>query len=82
MRTNPFAPDVTCHRVLAVDGTLGGYKGIWEGRGVNRKGLGEQMCKGRTRDEKIQLLMDEGVVFDSEGRATGGCFGEFCDLSR
>ncbi|RJE21201.1 hypothetical protein PHISCL_06477 [Aspergillus sclerotialis] len=86
MRTNPFAPDVPCHRVLAADGTLGGYKGIWEGRGVNRKGasgtVGEQMCKGRTRDEKIQLLMDEGVVFDSEGRATGNCFGEFCDLSR
>ncbi|KAJ6157853.1 Winged helix-turn-helix transcription repressor DNA-binding [Penicillium chermesinum] len=30
MRTNPFAPEVPCHRVLAADGTLGGYKGSGE----------------------------------------------------
>ena len=85
MRTNPFPPDVPCHRVLAADGSLGGYKGVWEGRESNKKGVkglvGEQPCKGRTRDEKIRLLMDEGVVFDSEGRATGDCFGEFSDLA-
>lgn len=27
MRTNPFAPDVPCHRVLAAGGYLGGYMG-------------------------------------------------------
>ncbi|KAJ5510525.1 Winged helix-turn-helix transcription repressor DNA-binding [Penicillium expansum] len=27
MRSNPFAPEVPCHRVLAADGSLGGYKG-------------------------------------------------------
>ncbi|KAJ6146201.1 hypothetical protein N7497_008183 [Penicillium chrysogenum] len=31
MRTNPFAPGVPCHRVLAADGSLGGYKGGVEG---------------------------------------------------
>lgn len=75
MRTNPFAPDVPCHRVLAADGGLGGYKGVWEGVGKERR------CKGRTREEKIQLLMEEGVAFDQEGaKATGRCFGEFFDL--
>jgi hypothetical protein len=26
----PFAPGVPCHRVLAADGSLGGYKGEWK----------------------------------------------------
>lgn len=78
MRTNPFAPDVPCHRVLAADGSLGGYKGVWE----KEKESKEWKCKSRTRDEKIQLLVDEGVVFDDGGeraRATGRVFGEFVD---
>ncbi|EEP81289.1 predicted protein [Uncinocarpus reesii 1704] len=29
MKTNPFAPEVPCHRVLATDRTIGGYKGKW-----------------------------------------------------
>lgn len=90
MRTNPFAPDVPCHRVLARDGSLGGYKGEWERR-KGKKGKDtskvvvaggpDMKCKGRSRDDKIRLLMDEGVVFDSEERATGGCFGEFVELA-
>ncbi|RMJ23620.1 hypothetical protein PHISP_05498 [Aspergillus sp. HF37] len=94
MRTNPFAPDVPCHRVLARDGSLGGYKGEWEKRNGNGKRKGtttkvvvaggdgpEIRCKGRSREEKIRLLMDEGVAFDSEERATGGCFWEFVELA-
>jgi methylated-DNA-[protein]-cysteine S-methyltransferase len=27
MRTNPFAPTVPCHRVVASDGAIGGYNG-------------------------------------------------------
>lgn len=27
MRTNPFAPEVPCHRVVAYDGSLNGYFG-------------------------------------------------------
>lgn len=83
MRTNPFAPEVPCHRVLAKDGSLGGFKGEWEravkGRG---KGAGNGTGRGvpRSRQEKIQLLLDEGVVFDEEQRATGGCFLEFVEL--
>lgn len=89
MRTNPFAPEVPCHRVLARDGSLGGFRGEWE-RGKGKKTskvIGgddgkERKGKGaRTREEKIRLLMDEGVVFDSEERATGGCFGEFVEMA-
>ncbi len=28
MRTNPFAPEVPCHRVVAADGRLNGYFGL------------------------------------------------------
>ncbi|KAJ5288990.1 Winged helix-turn-helix transcription repressor DNA-binding [Penicillium angulare] len=66
MRTNPFAPEVPCHRVLAADGFLGGYKGEWK-------------VDGTFRDEKRVRLRDEGVVFE-EGRARGDCFMEFQEL--
>ncbi|EEH50404.2 uncharacterized protein PADG_06483 [Paracoccidioides brasiliensis Pb18] len=62
MRTNPFAPDVPCHRVLASDRTVGGYKGKW-GNG------------GDYATEKMGLLRGEGVVFDGKGRVVGECFG-------
>lgn len=66
MRTNPFAPAVPCHRVLAADRTLGGYKGEWQG--------------GRRGQEKRLLLEAEGVRFDDKGRAQGDCFRDFADL--
>jgi methylated-DNA-[protein]-cysteine S-methyltransferase len=67
MRTNPFAPDVPCHRVLATDRTIGGYKGAW-GNG------------GTYAEEKTKLLRSEGVVFDEKGRAGGEVFKDFADL--
>ncbi|EEH41053.1 hypothetical protein PAAG_03339 [Paracoccidioides lutzii Pb01] len=67
MRTNPFAPDVPCHRVLASDRTVGGYKGKW--------GSG-----GDYATEKVGLLRGEGVVFDGKGRVVGECFGEFWEV--
>ncbi|MFC1548400.1 MGMT family protein [Candidatus Omnitrophota bacterium] len=27
LKKNPYAPDVPCHRVVASDGTIGGYSG-------------------------------------------------------
>ncbi|KAJ5115811.1 Winged helix-turn-helix transcription repressor DNA-binding [Penicillium angulare] len=68
MRTNPFAPEVPCHRVLAADGSLGGYKGEWK-------------VDGTFRDEKRMRLRDEGVVF-LEGRARGSCFMDFEELGK
>ncbi len=37
LKRNPFAPDVPCHRVVASDGSLGGYNGKREGKEVERK---------------------------------------------
>ncbi|KAL1860241.1 hypothetical protein Plec18167_004362 [Paecilomyces lecythidis] len=67
MRTNPFAPNVPCHRVLATDRTIGGYKGAW-GNG------------GSYAVEKTKLLKGEGIMFDDKGRAVGECFDGFVDL--
>lgn len=64
MRNNPFAPEVPCHRVLANDGTLGGFKGHW----------GEQ---GQFASKKHELLYEEGVRFDSRGKVKGPPFREF-----
>lgn len=64
MKNNPFAPEVPCHRVLASDGTLGGFKGSW----------GEE---GKYASLKHQLLAEEGVKFDSRGRVKGPPFRGF-----
>ena len=39
LRRNPFAPDVPCHRVVAADGTLGGYFGQRTGANIEQKHL-------------------------------------------
>lgn len=72
MRTNPFAPEVPCHRVLAADRSLGGYKGEWK--------VSKHIGSGSFCDEKMLRLKDEGVVFDDHGKAAGICFMEFKDL--
>lgn len=48
LRVNPDAPEVPCHRVVRVDGSLGGYQGDET---------------GRTWERKRELLRGEGVVF-------------------
>ncbi|KAJ5396821.1 Winged helix-turn-helix transcription repressor DNA-binding [Penicillium cosmopolitanum] len=55
MRTNPFAPEVPCHRVLAADRSLGGYKGEWK--------VSKHIGSGSFRDEKRLRLLDEGGYF-------------------
>lgn len=37
LRRNPFAPEVPCHRVIASDGSLGGFSGQREGEMIERK---------------------------------------------
>lgn len=44
LRRNPFAPEVPCHRVVATDGSLGGYNG---------------KCSGEQLDIKRRLLEQE-----------------------
>ena len=64
MRNNPFAPEVPCHRILAADGSLGGFGGHW----------GEN---GKFAQKKHDLLHDEGVRFDSQSRVKGPPFRDF-----
>lgn len=72
MRLNPFAPDVPCHRVLSVDGGLGGYMGTSpaKGKGAGFKGKGNL-------ERKRAMLEREGVKFDERGRAMGKVFVDF-----
>lgn len=47
LKRNPFAPDVPCHRVIASDGSIGGFHGQREGEML---------------DKKRRLLREEGVI--------------------
>lgn len=53
LRRNPFAPRVPCHRVIASDLTLGGFRGKRAGAALAAK---------------VRLLAREGVAFDARGR--------------
>ena len=46
LKKNPSAPEVPCHRIIATDGSLGGYLGS---------------CGGKSQDEKRRLLQKEGI---------------------
>jgi methylated-DNA-[protein]-cysteine S-methyltransferase len=46
MRINPYAPVVPCHRVVASDGSIGGFMGSKRGKNIRRK---------------IALLRSEGI---------------------
>ena len=37
LKHNPFAPDVPCHRVIASDGSIGGFHGQRSGDMIDRK---------------------------------------------
>ncbi len=57
LRCNPYAPSVPCHRVIASDGFVGGFKGDWE-----------KAPSGINQTLKLKLLRDEGVDFTSDGK--------------
>ena len=52
LKKNPYAPEVPCHRVVASDLSLGGFKG---------------QTKGKVLAEKKTLLEEEGVLFTASG---------------
>lgn len=57
LSVNPFAPNVPCHRVIASDGTLGGYFG--------------DSATEKESDKiklKISLLKNEGVIINENGK--------------
>lgn len=51
LRRNPYAPEVPYHRVVAADGTLGGFNGMREGEQIERKRrlLMEEGCELKQR---------------------------------
>ena len=54
LRRNPFAPEVPCHRVVASDGSLGGFHGERKGEMIERKRrLLEEEHKRDTRNPPI-----------------------------
>lgn len=57
LRTNPFAPDVPCHRVIRSDGSLGGFCGSSGQTALHRK---------------LDLLQKEGVLFYPRKNTLGG----------
>ena len=60
MRSNPFPPQVPCHRVVAQSRAIGGFAGHTE------------LDSPEIR-KKIQLLKDEGVRFDANGKVAPDC---------
>lgn len=46
LKRNPFAPDVPCHRVIASDGSIGGFHGERSGKMI---------------EKKLKLLLEEGA---------------------
>ncbi|KAF7318175.1 DNA binding methylated-DNA-cysteine S-methyltransferase [Mycena chlorophos] len=57
LRTNPFAPFVPCHRVVASNLFIGGFLGEW----------GREHKTGTQCDRKLTLLAQEGVAFTEDG---------------
>lgn len=54
LKRNPFAPDVPCHRVVASDGSIGGFNGQRSGEMIDKKLRllkEEQLDKNSTTDE-------------------------------
>ncbi|KAF9040785.1 6-O-methylguanine DNA methyltransferase, partial [Panaeolus papilionaceus] len=57
LRSNPFAPFVPCHRVIASNLFIGGFFGEW----------GKEHKTGTRYNQKMELLIQEGVYFDDRG---------------
>ena len=57
LRNNPFSPHVPCHRVIASNAFIGGFVGEW----------GKDHKTGTRYDQKVSILSQEGVHFDSKG---------------
>ena len=49
LRRNPFAPEVPCHRVVAADGSMGGYNGERDGEQIEYKRRLLEVEKQNTR---------------------------------
>ena len=55
---NPFSPEVPCHRVIASDMTVGGFRGKKQGPEIKKK---------------LRMLAAEGVCFNNGKLADLSC---------
>ncbi|EXJ83243.1 hypothetical protein A1O1_06862 [Capronia coronata CBS 617.96] len=62
LRCNPFAPAVPCHRVIASDGSIGGFKGEWRTAKRSTPKTAQPQL-GLSQAQKLELLKAEGVEF-------------------
>ncbi|KAA1478650.1 DNA binding methylated-DNA--cysteine S-methyltransferase [Dentipellis sp. KUC8613] len=88
LRNNPFAPFVPCHRVVAADMGVGGFRGEWKGVSKEKSQSVPAAEKiqvernwhekykgtglGNVQKEKVKMLVLEGVAFDERMRVKGG----------
>lgn len=80
LRRNPFAPDVPCHRVIAADGTLGGFQGKSAGPALLRKLAllsreGVRFKDGRLADP-ARLIREPSVIERLHGTAENRAHGQ------
>lgn len=61
MRNNPYAPEVPCHRVIASDGSIGGFSGKSEGEAIERKIM--LLKKEGVQVKKNKIKNFENVIF-------------------
>ena len=59
LKRNPFAPDVPCHRVVASDGSIGGFHGERKGEMIMRK-------LKLLEEEKNAVQIDNPNLFSEE----------------
>jgi methylated-DNA-[protein]-cysteine S-methyltransferase len=60
LRSNPFAPYIPCHRVIASNLYVGGFQGEWG-----------QSKTGTKCSLKMEMLAKEGVGFNEDGFVIG-----------
>lgn len=83
LRNNPFAPRIPCHRVIASNFFVGGFKGEWAAASVpgddNEKDEDGTKFRnwhkpfrgggmGPLQNEKLSMLVREGVDFGKGGK--------------
>ncbi|KAL3157705.1 hypothetical protein ABBQ32_012138 [Trebouxia sp. C0010 RCD-2024] len=68
LRRNPSAPEVPCHRVVSTSLNIGGFNGTW----------GDPMQV----KQKREMLLQEGVLFDSDTTIAAVCIITAADLER
>ena len=64
MRHNPYAPIVPCHRVVASDGSIGGFSGRTSGSAIDRKVALLRKEGVKVKEGVIQNFKDIAYHFD------------------